>query len=257
MKRAKSTGIDISKTRTCVRKIADSVKENKVAPVVSKFLGYRKGCLDLARILVDVPELTEWINFRQDIIADFVSEVHKLIKGTSSRLELSLDLWPPSYSWLLGQNYRKLRKCCDSLKYFTYHKMGGGVDLKAVVEELKRLNSDLDVAMFMELFYRFFGFSGPTDLEEFGEKGFTMDFVLEETLKALDETKGEVRVYPGVQIWDVTPEEVKDAVHKASEANVDGVIAFCYGWATLGNIQSFGDAVRQRKSAFTQSDEAM
>jgi hypothetical protein len=211
----------------------------------------------LARILVDLPELAEWINFRQDIIADFVSEVHKLIKGTSSRLELSLDLWPPSYSWVLGQNYRKLRKYCDSLKYFTYHKMGGGVDLKAVVEELKRLNSDLDVAMFMELFYRFFGFSGPTDLEEFGEKGFTIDFVLEETLKALDETKGEVRVYPGVQIWDVRPEEVRDAVHKASEANVDGVIAFCYGWATLGNIQSFGDAVRQPKSAFTQSDEAV
>jgi hypothetical protein len=247
-KRAKTSGINLSKTRTCVRRIADCVRENRLAPVISRFLAYRKGCLDLAKILVDMPELNEWINFRQDIIGDFVTEVHKLIKGTSSKLELSLDLWPPSYSWLLGQNYVKLRKSCDSLKYFTYHKIGGGVDLKAVVQELKRLNPDLEVAKFMDLFYRFFGFSGPTDLEKFGEEGFTVDFVLEETLKALDECKREVEVYPGLQIWDVTPEEVKEAVHKASEANVDGVIAFCYGWATLENIQCFGDAVKESEA---------
>jgi hypothetical protein len=151
-----------------------------------------------------------------------------------------------------------LREFCDSLKYFTYHKLGGGVDLKAVVEELKKLNPDLEVARFMDLFYRFFGFSGPTDLEKFGQEGFTVDFVLEETLKALDETRGEVRVYPGIQIWDVTHEEVKHAVHKASEADIDGVIAFCYGWATLENIQSFGEAVKERvKPAFTRSDRGV
>jgi len=247
LKRGKTNGMDLSKTRKAIKRIADSVNENQIPRIISKFLSYRRGCLDLAKILVDMPELGEWISYRQDIVTDFVSEVYELVKDINPRLEFSLDLWPPSYSWLLGQNYQKLKKCCDSLKHFSYHKLGGGVDMKAVFDELKNLNPDLEVSPFLGLFYRFFGFSGPSNLDEFGEKGFTVDFVLGETLKALDETRREVRVYPGIQIWDITPEEVKETVRKCFETDIDGIIAFCYGWATLENIRTFGDAMRESK----------
>jgi hypothetical protein len=247
LKRAKKDGIDISRVRKTMKRTAETVKRDGVPSILSRFLTYRKGCLDLAAILVGMPELVEWINHRQDIITDFVSRIYESIKDTNPKLELSLDLWPPSYSWLLGQNYQKLRKCCDSLKYFTYHRMGGGVNLKAVIEELKRLNPSLEVSPFLDLFYRFFGFSGPRNLDELGERGFTIDFVLEETLKALEETRKEVKVYPGIQIWDVTPAEVKETVAKALKADVDGIIALCYGWAPFENIESFGNAVRELK----------
>ena len=245
LKRAKRDGIDISRIRKSMRRTAEIVKSDKISSILSRFLTYRKGSLDLVETLVGLPELVEWINFRQDVTTDFVSRIYESIKDTNPKLELSLDLWPPSYSWLLGQNYRKLRKCCDSLKYFTYHRLGGGVDIKAVVEELKRLNPSLQVSPFLDLFYRFFGFSGPRELDELGEKGFTIDFVLEETLKALEETGKEVKVYPGVQIWDLTPAEVKETVAKSLEADVDGIIGLCYGWAPLENIESFGNAVRE------------
>jgi len=247
LKRAKRSRINLAKTRKAVKRIADSIKDNRIPQIVSKFLDYRKGCLDLAKILVDVAELGEWINNRQDMITDFISEAYEVVKDISPRLEFSLDLWPPSYSWLLGQNYRKLKKYCDSVKYFSYHKLGGGVDMRAVFQELENLNPDLKASAFLDLFYRFFGFSGPNNLDEFGEKGFTIDFVLEETLKALEETSREVKVYPGIQIWNVAPEEIKEAVGKSFETDVDGVIAFCYGWATLENIESFRDAIQELK----------
>ena len=243
--RAKRNGINLSKTRKAMKRIADSVKENRIPEIISKFHNYRKGSLDLAKIFVDMPELSEWINHRQDIITDFVSEAYKSVKDINPELEFSLDLWPPSYSWLLGQDYQKLRKYCDSLKFFSYHKLGGGEDMKAMFQELENLNPNLEISSLLNLFYRFFGFSGPNNLDELGEKGLAIDFVLEETLKALEETKEEVEVYPGIQIWDVTPEEVKEAVSKCFEGHVDGIVAFCYGWATLENIKSFGDAIRE------------
>jgi len=117
--------------------------------------------------------------------------------------------------------------------------------MKAMFQELENLNPNLEISSLLNLFYRFFGFSGPNNLDELGEKGLAIDFVLEETLKALEETKEEVEVYPGIQIWDVTPEEVKEAVSKCFEGHVDGIVAFCYGWATLENIKTFGDAIRE------------
>jgi len=249
LRRAKRKGINLSKTRKMIKRLADSVKGNQIPHLISRYSNYRKGSLDLVKIFIDMPELSEWMNHRQDIITDFVKEAYSSVKDINPKLEFSLDLWPPSYSWLLGQNYKKLKKYCDSLKYFAYHKMGGGEDMKAVFQELKNLNPDLEITPFLDLFYRFFGFSGPNSLDELNERGFTVDFILGETLKALEETKREVKVYPGIQIFNVTPEEVKESVDKSFEADIDGIIAFCYGWAPLENIKSFGDSVTQARGS--------
>jgi hypothetical protein len=245
MKRAEREGINLPKTRKIMQRIAKLVKENQISDLISKFRSYKRGCLDLTKVFVDMPELSEWINHRQEIITEFVKEAHTTVKTVNPKLEFSLDLWPPSYSWLLGQNYRKLKNYCDSLKYFVYHKMGGGEDLGVIFTELKKLNPDLEASAFLDVFYRFFGFSGPDNLEELSERGLTVDFILQETLKALDETKKEVKIYPGIQIFDVNTREVTEAVNKAFEASIDGIIAFCYGWATLENIKSFGSTVKK------------
>ncbi|MEM2122515.1 MAG: hypothetical protein QXE79_02650 [Candidatus Bathyarchaeia archaeon] len=244
-KRAEREKINLPKTRKIMQRIAQLVKENRIPALISKFQIYKKGCLDLTKIFVDIPEISEWINHRQEIITEFVEEAEATVKNVNPKLEFSLDLWPPSYSWLLGQNYRKLKNHCDSLKYFVYHKMGGGEDLKTILSELKKLNPDLETSAFLAIFYRFFGFSGPDTLEELSERGLTVDFIPEETLKALDETRKEVKIYPGIQIFDVDSREITEAVDKAFEADIDGIVAFCYGWATLENIESFGRAMKK------------
>jgi hypothetical protein len=244
-RRARKSGIDLGKTRKTIKRIADAANLNRLPLIVSAFQRYRKGSLDLAKVFTDMPELVEWIIHRQDVITDFAAAAYDSVKDIDRGLEFSLDLWPPSYSWLLGQNYQKLSRHCDSLKYFVYHKVGGGEDIRAMFRELKSRNPDLDVRGFIDLFYRFFGFSGPGDLEELGERGLAVDFVLEETLKVLDETENRVRVYPGIQIFGMTAGEVRETVRKCLEADVDGIVAFCYGWATLDNIRAFGDGIRE------------
>jgi hypothetical protein len=236
--RAKSSGLDLEKVSQRVRYIVSSLGDT-----LNSFLTLRRGHLDLAKFVVDEPEVAEWIRFRQRIVTELVEHIHRTVKNTKPSAELALDIWSPSYSWLLGQNYEKLSEHCDSIKYFTYQKLGGGVDISAVLNKLSKFDQRIPADGLLDLFYRMFGFRGPKDLEELKLKGLSIDFVGDETAKAINEVRRRANVYAGIQIWNVTKDDIRQTMIDAIRAGAEGFVHLGYDWATLENIQAVGEVV--------------
>jgi hypothetical protein len=236
--KAKISGLNLEKVRQRFRHIV-----SELGDTLNGFLTPRRGCLDLARLIIDEPEVAEWIRFRQAIIAELVKRIHSTVKKTKPSAELVLDIWSPSYSWLLGQNYGKLSEYCDSIKCFTYQKQGGGVDISAVLNKFMKLDQRMTSNELLELFYRMFGFRGPRDLVELKVKGLSIDFVADETAKAVSEVRRKAKIYSGIQIWNVTKDEMREAVIGATRAGAEGFVYMSYDRATLENIEAIGEIV--------------
>jgi len=242
-RQAREKRLDLLHIRNELRKIL-KVAKTKLLTVVETYDSIRTGCLDVAKFFIDNDDLAEWIQFRQSSINDLVEEVQFSARATNDRVEFCLDLWPPSYSWLLGQNYRNLGRLCDSLKLFPYHKLGGGVDISALFDELRGIIPNLEVDKCLRLFYRFFGFRGPKNLTQFRTEGFPSDFVYNETLKAMGEIQKQIDVYVGVQLWNITRAEIEETLAKIAKANPTGFIYYCYGWAPFENFETAGSFVK-------------
>ena len=67
---------------------------------------------------VKAPEAFKWLRARSEIIAELVSEIRD--KTKSYGVELSADLTPPSYSWIVGQDYELLSPSLDRVKVMVY-----------------------------------------------------------------------------------------------------------------------------------------
>ncbi len=72
-----------------------------------------------ARLLIEDLLLRKWIEFRSSSIADLVASIRDTLRSYSTA-RLSADLYPPSISWLLGQDYRLLGELLDTVKIMIY-----------------------------------------------------------------------------------------------------------------------------------------
>lgn len=61
-----------------------------------------------------------WLAFRSQQISSIVEVVRDKVKEINPRVELSIDLYPPSTSWLMGQDYASLGKLVNSVKIMMY-----------------------------------------------------------------------------------------------------------------------------------------
>lgn len=241
--RAKTSGIDLRRIQNYIKKMVAHLGET-----LQTFHAAQRGALDISKFFVRQPELAEWIRVRWETIGELVKEVHTAVRNSKPSAELSLDLWPPSYSWLLGQDYAALASNCESMKYFTYYKLGGGVDISSVLSELSPLWPNVSNEDLLDVFYQTFGFCGPSSLKELGRVGLSSSFISNETMKAIEEVNHKVRVFAGIQIWDVGREDVKRQIRKAIRAGADGFIHFCYDWAPLENLKQIGETMSHELS---------
>ena len=72
----------------------------------------------------DNPIIARWVAFRQQSVTGLVERILKNAKENIGDIHFWLDLWPPAYSWILGQDYRALTRLSGTLKHFPYHKLG-------------------------------------------------------------------------------------------------------------------------------------
>jgi hypothetical protein len=54
----------------------------------------------------DNPIIARWVAFRQQSVTGLVERILKNAKENIGDIHFWLDLWPPAYSWILGQDYR-------------------------------------------------------------------------------------------------------------------------------------------------------
>ena len=237
---AEAQGLDLAGARTSLLGLADLVEHD---PAEAARLGSETLAAGLTtmRTVARHPAVLDWIEFRHRAIDRLVKSVRESIAG---RAELWLDVWPPSYGWLLGQDLARLGHHGSWTKPFTYHRWGGGADIPAIIG---RLSSDPIVLQQLYGVYRaFFGFAGPSDFDEYAQRGLDPEWVTTETALAATLLDGHSKLAAGLQLWQMGREGVREALEHALMARPDGVFLHCYGWSTPEELQAAGDWLRER-----------
>ncbi len=247
---AGEVGLDLDVVRSELAGLMDNVERNPagIARAVTRACssGFRTLRAGAPRVA-----LLEWLRFRQESVERAIRMVHDIVGG---RTELWLDVWPPTYGWLLGQDLARLGGYSQWTRPFTYHRWGGGADIPGLIGSLG--NSQETRQALYEAFRAFFRFPGPDSYAEFLQRGLDPAFITEETAYLAELLGDRSRPVAGLQIWHMGRPGVREALEYAIAAKPRGVILHCYGWATREELAAAGDWLRERGMAGLSSSGA-
>ncbi len=179
--------------------------------------------------LVTDPLMQRWVRFRQDSVTGLVSSIVELVRRREPDVELWLDLWPPAYSWILGQDYGALTALSPRLKHFPYHRLGGGADVQSLIDWFGPDDARREDAF--ASFTRLFGLDYGQTYAQFRADGFPIRLVADQNRLVRKGSRAGTYIYSGVQMWNLPPDELRRAAVAAYESDADDVIYYCYGWA--------------------------
>ena len=237
---AEELGVDMKRARTEVLEVVEHLTEQPAAGADSILSNLTIG-LRVMQTLGSYPALFDFLVFRQIAIERIVKSAARAL--SDSRAELWLDVWPPSYGWLLGQDLARLAPYGTWTKPFTYHRLAGGADIAGLIASLAKQPDERDALY--RAYREFFGFPGPERFEEFVERGLDPLFITTETEYTRRLLAGRSKLAAGLQLWQLGPEGVESALEHASRVETDGIILFCYGWATREELAAAGDWLRR------------
>lgn len=233
------SGIDVAAARTLLLEVL-KVLETDPACASNAALNTAASSLRAVSWFAQRIPLLEWLVFRQEAI----EQITRAAKDAAGGAEIWLDVWPPSYGWLLGQDLRRLAPYGSWTKPFTYHRLAGGANIANLIAGLAF--DEVTREEFYSAFLAFFGFSGPSRFRDFASEGLDPKFVTSEIDLARQLAADRSKVAAGVQIWQVGSEGVRSALDHALAARPDGYIFYCYGWATLEELTAAGDWLREK-----------
>lgn len=187
--------------------------------------------------------LQAWFRFRNESINRLAASIWQTVQLWKAEKNVDvkywLNLWPPSFAPLLGQDYKALGQLCEGAKHFPYHKLGGGADLKAFVDALGQddgSNSKEQIFQELTALLRL----GQLTFKEYLEEGLPVSFVKDQTRWGKDSFNTN-KIFAGIQIWDIPEEEIAKTIEAALAGGTDGLFVYCYGWATLRALDRVGE----------------
>lgn len=179
--------------------------------------------------------IKRWIQFRQESITEFLQQLKQQVQQLNQNINFWIDLWPPSYAWLLGQDYSKLTQLFSELKHFPYHKLGGGANVQGLINYFAVTEEEQEKAF--QAFCDLFDIHYPISYQQFRRSGYPIRFVSDENSKARRLTQPETQIYSGIQMWNINDADLQEAIQAAKNSSADDLIYYCYGWAELRHFQ--------------------
>lgn len=195
-------------------------------------------------LLTESQAMKRWINFRQDSVSSFVEKLLAEVRAANPEIRLMLDLWPPSYAWLLGQDYERLTKASDKLKHFPYHKLGGGADVQGFIDYFAHTPEKQEEAF--QAFLKFFDLRYELTYQSFKDRGYPISFVKNENDKVRALSQSGTKIFSGIQMWNIEQDQLIEALEAAHSSDADEVLYYCYGWADIELFQAVGDYNKSR-----------
>ncbi|MEM2088208.1 MAG: hypothetical protein QXF52_05965 [Thermoproteota archaeon] len=228
--RALEMGIDLEKTRKGVKDFIERIRRLSMEEIA---LLKKEG--DRSKIfhhLFRDPDMLNFFKFRSYSINNFVKNVHLLVKEKG--LSLGLDIFPPSLSWLVGQDYSLLKNNCSWMKPMIYCSGLGPAcmpaEILSLVKELQKLNPRLSDKDAIYMISRFLELPLPyKNMDEIRVKGLPEEFVRLETARAKESVGKNVPTYAGIEavvtdVCSISPERAESYVKKAIEGGADGIV---------------------------------
>ncbi len=116
-------GIDSEKLTIELKRIGNEIREyyNKHPYFPDGDENYLNALyLDFSWRIMGIPIIRKWLEYRTTRITELVELIRDTVKALNPSIELSADLYPPSSSWIVGQNYRDIGRLIDAVKIMIY-----------------------------------------------------------------------------------------------------------------------------------------
>lgn len=187
--------------------------------------------------------LALWLRIRALSIADFVKEVREVLRDVDKGILLGADLFYPSISWMVGQDYRLLGKYLDIVKPMIYTKRMGSWETTYAKEMVDILGVGFAprIINFISTHWRV---EIPTDIETLADEGFPHYIAHIETKKARLLLPPNVKLYTGLYSSRIKgmamtkPEDIEEASKYAITAGADGLYFCAYRDTPQENFES-------------------
>jgi hypothetical protein len=175
------------------------------------------------------PLVARFLAFRTKSVASLVGQLADECRRLGR--SVSLDLFSPSLAPLVGQDYQRLKQCCDWAKPMTYRLARGPAGLRleipALIEGVAQ-SFGLDEAQVVEWSARHAGFDQDM-LRQTREEAVPFTFMQRE-IEAAVRAMTPVPVYFGLElvsqpgVIDVTPADVIGMIEAGHAANAAGLV---------------------------------
>ena len=256
--KARARGISVDRALRGYRKLDEffsATRENQ-RPADGYFVTFW-------RLLSQYPEISAWELLWTESYHEARSTVYGTAKAISPEKPFGFHImqqvtFSPFYR--AEEDYSEIKNYTDFLELATYNNAGG----PRMASYLERLAStifhDATPEDFTQFYYKIMNIQ-EAPYDKLPTTGLSADYVARETKRALADTGGEVRIYPGIDI-DVptgpkqkktTPDDVRQAVRAAFGAGANGVrLARDYNEMWLANLSAAGEAIREIFGASTR-----
>jgi hypothetical protein len=208
------------------------------------------------RLLLNYPEILAWEKLWTDSKDEIYGEIYGTAKDINNRIQVGWHIWHNnSFSpfFRAEQDYDKLRQTSDYLKVVMYNNCGG----PRLAQYMKNIHStifrDAKPDEALALHYRIMGYGDEAGYDKLSVAGLSADYVARETRRAVAGVRGEVAIYPGIDIDIPTdqkekktqPSDVRAAVKAAFTSGATGVIlSRKYSEMKLANLAAAGEALK-------------
>jgi hypothetical protein len=204
----------------------------------------------LESLSTGTPLLSHFVGFRAASIARLVTELAD--EARRVRRKVSLDLFSPCLAPAVGQDYRRLKTCCDWVKPMTYRVAEGPAGLRLELPALIEGASGrfaLDEAAVLQWSALRAGFDA-TMLRQTREKAVPLPFIQAE-IEAAVRALAPIPVYFGLElvsqpgVIDVTPADVVAMVEAGRAANAAGlIISWDLMHAPIEGVRALAESAR-------------
>ena len=123
-KAANDVGIDFDKIKSALRPIADSIAHPTLEQSHEMALLLASNT-SVTAILMEVPELLQWLVFRRDSLTSFFKDIHDRIHAIKPMVDLRLNAYISSNQELSGLDLRALKPHLDSIRSSDYSEQSG------------------------------------------------------------------------------------------------------------------------------------
>lgn len=123
-KAAEDVGIDFENLKNAILPIADSIAHPTLEQSHENKVLAASNTSDTA-VLMENPELFQWLLFRRDSITRFFKDIHDRIHAIKPNIDLRLNAFISSNQELMGLDLRALKPHLDSIRSSDYSEQSG------------------------------------------------------------------------------------------------------------------------------------
>ena len=208
------------------------------------------------RLLLQYPEILSWETLWNDSYHEVRSELYGTGKALAPEKPFGFHIqqnmtFSPFYR--AEEDFSQTKNYSDYLKLATYNN-SGGPRMAAFLDRLSAtIFHDASPEDFLPFYYKIMNYK-EAPYDQLHLTGLSADYVARETKRAIAGTKGEVMIYPGIDIDVPTkstdhrtkPDDVKQAIRGAFGAGANGVVLSTrYEEMWLANLTAAGDTLRE------------